>query len=266
MEGWSPSLFASENGCWANLHQPAQGICRENGDDYGEGHRNRIHDEPRLRGDAKHCLAQSDGENNSCCRTDHAAGKAEQRSFRKKETQHSPHGAADRLHQADVVLALHCDVGHGGHYTQGGEKQNYCHGCRQNSRDAVIEPRFAFRELPNGADFNFRELLLKSLNSLVYFLGSSADKHFHHADTIAGICKTLSWQKWHKSLVIFRTAASKNGNELTRFRSRSIFELHNRTGMKFKPTSELETRQAFILRVVRRVFGLQLPARLPVFQ
>jgi hypothetical protein len=51
----------------ANLHQPAQDKP-QNGDDYSEGHRNRIHDEPRLRGDAKHRLAQSDGKNNSCCR------------------------------------------------------------------------------------------------------------------------------------------------------------------------------------------------------
>jgi hypothetical protein len=36
-------------------------------------------------------------------------------------------------------FALHCDVSHGGHYTR--REANYCHGCRQNSRDAVVEPR-----------------------------------------------------------------------------------------------------------------------------
>ncbi len=73
--------------------------------------------------------------------------RPEQSGFREKEAQYPARGAADSLHQADIIFAFHGDVGHGRHDAQPGESQHQ-RGCGgEQSADAGINFSFGIGEL-----------------------------------------------------------------------------------------------------------------------
>src|SRR5437667_5884461 len=76
------SCLTSKDGGGADIDKAAKWIRAKNGDDDGEGHGNRIHDEARRGSDAEDGFAQSHGERNAGGGPDEAANESEDDGFR----------------------------------------------------------------------------------------------------------------------------------------------------------------------------------------
>src|SRR5258705_7602449 len=105
------SCLTSEDGGGANVDEAAKWICAENGDDDGEGHGNRIHDEARKGCDSEDGFAEGHGERDSGGGSDEAADEAQEDGFGEKKIQDAASRTADGFHHADVVFAFGGDVG-----------------------------------------------------------------------------------------------------------------------------------------------------------
>src|SRR5882724_3446839 len=118
------SCLTSEDGGGADVDEAAKWIRAENGDNDGEGHGNRIHDEARGGSDAEDSFAQSHGERDACGGSDEAANEPEDDGFREEKIEDAAGGASDGFHHANVVAAFSGDVGHGCHDAEGGEGED----------------------------------------------------------------------------------------------------------------------------------------------
>src|SRR5882672_4650485 len=152
------SCLTSEDGGGANVDEAAKWICAENGDDDGEGHGNRIHDEARGGSDAENSFAQNHGERNASGGPDETACETENNGFREEEIEDAAGGASDRFHHADVVAALSGDVGHGCHDAKRGEGEDECSCGGEEAGDAGIDFGLSFGELAEGMDFDAGKL------------------------------------------------------------------------------------------------------------
>ena len=126
------------------------------------GHGYRIHNQAGLRRHAEDGFAERDGEQDAGGCANDAGDETEHCRFGEEETQDAAGGAADRFHQADVVLALHRDVGHGGHDAERGEDEDDGDGGGEQAADAVVDFAFGFGELADAVDVGFGEASVQS--------------------------------------------------------------------------------------------------------
>src|SRR5438034_194012 len=141
------SCLTSEDGGGTDIDEAAKRIRAENGDDDGEGHGNRIHDEARGSSDAEDSFAQSHGKGDASGGSDQAANESEDDGFREEEIEDAAGGASDGFHHANVVAAFGGDIGHGGHDAEGGEGEDKCSCGGEETGDAGIDFGLGFGEL-----------------------------------------------------------------------------------------------------------------------
>src|SRR5882724_11179555 len=176
------SCVTSEDGGGADIDEAAKWIRAEDGNDDGEGHGNRIHDEARRGSDAEDGFAQSHGERNAGGGSDETTYETENNGFREEEIEDAAGGASDGFHHADVVAAFSGDIGHGGHDAEGGEGEDERGSGGEQAGDARINFGLGFRELaerPTGRIGKFR---LKFVDKPLNLLGTSGDADLYLAD------------------------------------------------------------------------------------
>ena len=163
--------------------------------------------EARTRCHAEYGFAKPDGKQKAGGRADNAAREAEQRGFREKQAQHATGGAADSFHQADIIFALHGDVGHGGHDAQPGESQHQ-RGCGgEQSADASVNFGFGIGELAQAMDVGGGNILREGGDVIANFARSSGHTYLYEADFVGKRGETLRGVEIHDDLAVLGVAA-----------------------------------------------------------
>ena len=114
-----------------------------------------------MRRDAENGFAEGDGEREACCGADESSDEAESGGFGEEKSEHAARRSADGFHQADVVLALHGDVGHRGHDAERGEDEDDADSRCEQAADALVDFSFGFSELANAVDVGIWNFFLQ---------------------------------------------------------------------------------------------------------
>src|SRR5262249_51491737 len=183
-----------------------QRIGAEDGHDDREAHSNRIHNQAWTRCETEDDFAEKHRERDASGGSDEAAAQAEQNCFREKKAKNAAPCSTDGFHEADVVAALHGDIGHGGHDAERGENEHDGDGEIEQAGDARVDFGLRFSELADRADVEIGEFLLERRNIAGDLRRSSRNVQLNDTNPVSQPGEFLDTLKWKKNLRVLGAA------------------------------------------------------------